>query len=109
MTVTADARDVLSDLKMGRADARVAAKSLAQGVIDDSASTQTPLTGVVYVVSGLYNEGTPECTFTIDEAGDIVFVAKFRAENGAPVTKRQHVSRDTLRSIVDDAPPGHRA
>ena len=108
MTVTADAKDVLSDLKMDRADARVAAKSLAQGIIDDSASTQAPLTGVVYVVSGLYNEGTPECTFTTDEEGDIVFAAKFRAENGAAVTKRQHVSRNTLRTIVDDAPPEHR-
>lgn len=105
MTVTKDAKDVLADLGMDRADARAAAKSIAQGMIDDSTSSQLPLTGVVYVVSGLYNEGTPECTFAADAEGDIVFTGKFRTENGAAVTKRKQVSRQTLRAIVDDAPP----
>lgn len=107
MTVTTDAQDVLADLGMDRADARLAAKSLAQGMIDDSASTQTPLTGVVYVVSGLYNEGTPDCTFTTD-GDEIVFAGTFRAEDGAAITKQKHLSRGALRAIIDNGPAEQR-
>ena len=104
MTVTADAQDVLADLGMDRDDALLTAKSLAQKIIDESASTSTPLTGVVYAVWGLYNEGMPECEFAVpDGEGDLVFSGKFRAENGDTVTKRQRVPPHDLRSIVEQA------
>lgn len=107
MTVPDDVQGVFADLEMNRGDARIAAKSLAQTIIDDSSAGQTPLTGVVYAVSGLYNEGVPECTFTTDDEA-VVFSGEFRTESGDVVTKRRRVSPSTLRALVDESPPNPR-
>lgn len=109
MTVTDGAKDVLADIGLDRDDTMVVAKCIAQQIIDDSASSDTPLTGVVYAVSGLYNEGTPECEFAAsDEQEGIVFSGEFRTETGETTTERRRVASDELRSIVDETPPGQR-
>lgn len=109
MTIANDARDVLADMGLDRDDTMVVAKCLVQQIIDDSESSDTPLTGVVYAVSGLYNEGMPECEFTAsDERDGVVFSGEFRTETGDTTTKRRRVESDELRSLVDEAPPGQR-
>ncbi|MFP4227425.1 MAG: hypothetical protein ACLFTE_01200 [Salinivenus sp.] len=101
MTVTDDAKDVLADLEMDRDDALLAAKSLSQQIIDDSASTQSPLTGVVYAVQGLYNEGTPECTFAAEEGPALVFAGTFRTADGDAVKRRRRLRPEELRAVVE--------
>lgn len=103
MTVTDDAKDALIDLGMDRDDALLAAKSVSQQIIDDSVAKQSPLTGIVYVVQGLYNEGTPECAFAVGEEGDFLFTGSFRTADGDAVKKRRRLRPEELRGLIERA------
>jgi len=110
MTITQDAKDVLDGIQVDREQALAVAKSIAQQVVDDSASTDTPLTGVVYAVWSLYNEGMPECKLAVpDGDGGVVFSGKFRTEEGHTTTRRRHLTSEELRTLIEEAPAGTRA
>jgi len=51
-------------------------------------------------VWGLYNEGMPECEFTTDEDGEIVFAGEFRTEEGDAVMRRRALDAEALRRAV---------
>lgn len=107
MTLTPKARDTLAKLGMDRDDALLAAKSLGQRMIEDSQATDTPLQGMVYDGWGLYDDGMPACRFTVPNGNDeIVFSGQFRAEGDTPfVERRQKISPDALKSLVEEAAP----
>jgi hypothetical protein len=83
MTISSEARTVFEEIGADHQDAGLAAKAIAQQIIDDSASEEQPLTGMVYDVWGLYNEGDPRCRFTAPYKNrDIVFSGLFRRADG---------------------------
>lgn len=63
MTIRETAREVFEDINIDRDDALIAAKALAQQIIDKSASTDEPLQGLAYDVWSLYNKGEPQLIF----------------------------------------------
>lgn len=100
MTISDDAKDVLNAQGLDRDDARVAAKCVGQQVIDDSAESEMPLTGMVYDVWGLYNEGMPECHISV-EGDEVAFTAQYRTEaNDARVERRRTVPAEALTDLA---------
>lgn len=105
MTIEENARDALEALSWTREDALLAAKSAAQTIIDDSQDSDTPLSGMVYDVWGLYNEGTPKCRWTKPyEDDDLVFSGQFRVtESDAMVVRRKVFTPEELQGMIDEA------
>ena len=64
MTISEEAQDAFEELGADHQDASRAAKAIAQQIIEASASEELSLSGLVYDVWGLYNEGSPRCRFT---------------------------------------------
>lgn len=105
MTLTEDAQALFRKHDLSRDDALLAAKSLGQTMIEDSQSSDTPLTSMVYEVWGLYDDGMPACRFTVpNETDDICFEGQFRTEASTPfVERRRTISPDALKTLVEEA------
>lgn len=108
MTISEEARAVFEEIGADREAALIAAKAIAQQIIGESAEDDEPLSGLVYDVWGLYNEGTPRCRFTAPyENRDIVFSGFFR-RNGADdsyVVRRKAFSQHELVELLRDSTP----
>lgn len=107
MTIDSDAQPIFDTLGFSREHLLLAAKSLAQDVIDDS--RDPVLCGLVYDVHGLYNDGQPKCRWTapFDDSDDLVFSGQFRIERGeeqedAFVARRLRLSPGDLEERVRD-------
>jgi hypothetical protein len=104
MTLTKDAKTVFDNAGLDRNDALLAAKTLGQQIIDDSASTETPLEGIVYEVWGLYDEGVPACRFQMSDDEEVEYEAYFRTKNGGAQVQRQRtLSLETLTTLIETA------
>lgn len=104
MTIDEQARSVLEPHGLDRERLLIGAKALAQQIIEDSASTDRPLTGMVYDVWGLYNDGQPKCRLTTSDDGDLVFTAQFHTENDdIHEVKRHSISVDELEQLCHPA------
>lgn len=110
MILTEEAQAVFAELGLDREDVLLGAKSMGQTMIEDSQSSDTPLSGMVYDVWGLYDPGIPACRFSVSEdTGEIVFEGKFRTESDPPfVERRRATSPEALKSLVSDAGPDAR-
>jgi len=108
MTLTTEAKDALAELGLDRDDALLAAKCIGQTMIEDSTSSDTPLKGMVYDGWGLYDDGMPACRFAVPNGnGEIVFSGQFRADGDTPfVERRETISPDALKTLVEEAAPG---
>jgi len=102
MTIGDDAREAFNELDLDREDLLLAAKSVAQSIIDDSRESDEPLSGMLYDVWGLYNDGMPKCRWTAPyENEDIVFSGQFRvAGSDAFVVRRKVITRDDLIDLL---------
>lgn len=103
MTISDDARTAFEEIGADHQDAGLAAKAIAQQIIDESASDEQPLTGLVYDVWGLYNEGSPRCRFTAPyENRDIVFSGLFRRtdEDDNFVVRRKVLSQNAMAELI---------
>lgn len=81
MKVDSNARERFEDLGIDRKAATLLAKSLAQQIIDESDGSDHPLSGIVYDVWSLYNEGIPRCRFTVEDETDAIrFKGVFRED-----------------------------
>jgi hypothetical protein len=102
MTIGDDAREAFNELDLDREDVLLAAKSVAQSIIDDSRESDEPLSGMLYDVWGLYNDGMPKCRWTAPyENEDIVFSGQFRVEGSdAFVVRRKVISRDDIIALL---------
>ncbi len=111
MTLTQDAKTALTDAGLDRDGALLAAKSLGQQIIDESASSNTPLEGMVYEVWGLYDEGRPACRFQMPNGDDeVVYEAHFRTEDGGtPVKRKRTLSIEALTTLVKETRQNHPA
>ena len=98
MTIGDDAREAFNELDLDRENLLLAAKSVAQSIIDDSRESDEPLSGMLYDVWGLYNDGMPKCRWTAPyENEDIVFSGQFRVEGSdAFVVRRKVISRQDI-------------
>jgi hypothetical protein len=103
MTISDDARTLFDRLDLQHDDALLLAKATAQRLIDESATGDRPLNGLVYDVWGLYNDGTPKCRFEApyENKEEIVFTGQFRraGEDGF-VVERTVLSLDDVRDIL---------
>jgi hypothetical protein len=104
MTIDDDAKQAFEALDLDRDTVLLAAKCVAQQIIDNSRADDTPLGGMVYDVWGLYNDGMPKCRWTSPyENDDLVFSAQFRVrEADAFVTRREVLSPDDFQAILQD-------
>jgi hypothetical protein len=104
MTVDDEARTAFETLGFDRDDLLVAAKCVAQRVIDNSQEEETPLNGLVYDVWGLYNDGSPKCRWTAPyDNDDVVFTGQFRVEGqDAFVVRRKVLPLSDIESVVRD-------
>lgn len=100
MTIRGDTKDILGRNGLSRDDALVAAKSIAQEIVDDSTSTDTPLVGIVYTVCGPYNDGMPSCTLTGNSSDKINFSGEFRTRSGGTVERRRTLDAETVRRLA---------
>jgi hypothetical protein len=101
MTLSSDAKDVFGAHGLDRDDARIAVKCVGQQVIDESAESETPLTGMVYDVWGLYNDGMPECHISV-EGDEVAFTAQYRTEaSDARVERRRTVPAEALADLAE--------
>jgi len=83
MTISEEAKKVFEEIGADRDVMLTAAKAIGQQIIDASKTDEQPLSGLVYDVWGLYNEGTPRCRFTSPyENRDILFSGFFRVDDG---------------------------
>lgn len=104
MTLTTEAKTAFTEAGLDRDDALLAAKVLGQQIIDDSASSDTPLAGIVYEVWGLYDEGMPACRFRMPDPDEVVYQGHFRTKNGGALVERQRtLSIDALMSLTKEA------
>ncbi|MES3629607.1 MAG: hypothetical protein PPP56_05515 [Longimonas sp.] len=102
MTIDEQARTTIEDLGLDRTELLIGAKAIAQEIIEESTSTDRPLQGMVYDVWGLYNDGTPKCSFATNKDGDLVFTAQFHTdENDVHEVKRRAISPDTLKQLCN--------
>lgn len=81
MTLNQPAQTLAQQHNLDRAQLLVGAKAIAQEIIDESQASDAPLQGLVYDVSGLYNEGEPRCTFDSPDSETFSFTGEFRAAN----------------------------
>ena len=104
MTISEDARDAFDRLGLTRDDVLLAAKSVAQSIINDSRESDTPLSGMLYDVWGLYNDGSPKCRWTAPyEDDDLVFSGQFRVDGSdALVVRRTVMSPADLDALIAD-------
>ena len=105
MTISEEAQTAFDEIGMDHQAASLAAKAIAQQIIDDSASDGPPLTGLVYDVWGLYNEGSPRCRFTAPyENRDIVFSGLFRRSNDDDsfVVRRKVFSQHAIVELLQE-------
>jgi hypothetical protein len=103
MTISEEARDVLDEIGADRRAALVAAKAIAQQIIGESEESDQPLSGLVYDVWGLYNEGTPRCRFTSPyENRDLVFAGFFHRNSGEEgfVVRRKAFSQHEMVELL---------
>ncbi len=110
MTISDEAKVALEEIGADHQDASRAAKAIAQQIIEDSAADEQPLTGMVYDVWGLYNEGSPRCRFTAPyENRDIVFSGLFRRDDDDDnfVVRRKVMSQNAVAELLrrNTAPP----
>lgn len=105
MTISEEARHTFEEIGADHTAAQVAAKALAQQIIEESATEAQPLTGLVYDVWGLYNEGTPRCRFTAPyENRDVVFSGLFRQSGDEEfVVRRKVVSQHEIVQLLRDS------
>lgn len=102
MTIDDQARSMLEPKGLGRDRLLIAAKALAQNMIEESASTERPLKSMVYDVWGLYNDGEPKCRLTTTDDGELVFTAQFHTENDdIHEVKRQAISVNELERLCN--------
>jgi hypothetical protein len=108
MTIDDTAREVFDDINIDRNAARVAAKAIAQQIIDESASTDKPLQGLVYDVWSLYNEGEPQCAFSAPyEDKRLVFTGTFEKEGESePVERRSVLTQSEVLSLLRELKEG---
>jgi hypothetical protein len=103
MTIGDEARPIFDTIGFTREGLLLAAKSVAQEIID---RTREPaLCGLVYDVRGLYNDGQPKCRWTAPYDDDeIVFTGQFRVEDGAEeeafVVRRVSLSPSALEDRI---------
>lgn len=105
MTISEGARDVLDEIGADRRAALMAAKAIAQRIIGESEDGDQPLSGLVYDVWGLYNEGMPRCRFTSPyENRDIVFSGFFHRNGNEEgfVVRRKALSQHELVELLRD-------
>jgi hypothetical protein len=102
MTTSEDAREVLKSLDVTREEAVLAAKSVAQQIIQESKGSDEPLSCMVYDVWGLYNEGSPKCRWTAPyESDDLVFSGQFRVKDtDSFVVRRKVLEADAVQQLV---------
>lgn len=102
MTIDEEAMPILDAHDLDREDLLLATKCIAQNIIDESAGSDTPLSGLVYDVWGLYNDGMPKCRWTAPyEDDDVVFSGQFRVTGeDAFVVRRKVLNADELLSVV---------
>lgn len=105
MTLTTDAQAALTNHGLDREDALIAAKVIGQAIIEESLSSDQPLSGMVYDVWGLYNEGMPACRFEVaDGEGSVRFVGKFRVKQGGEFAeRRRELLLEDLDALVKEA------
>jgi hypothetical protein len=81
MTLSDDAKARFDAMGLDYDAMLTLAKAAAQQIIDESQDADRPLTGLVYDVWGLYNDGTPKCRFEAPyDNDDLVFTGQFRRE-----------------------------
>jgi len=110
MTISEEAKTALEEIGADHQDASLAAKAIGQQIIAESAADEKPLTGLVYDVWGLYNEGSPRCRFTAPyENRDIVFSGLFRRTDDGDnfVVRRKVMSQNAIAELLQQntAPP----
>ena len=110
MTISDEAKSAFEEIGADHQDASLAAKAIGQQIIDESGDDEQPLTGLVYDVWGLYNEGTPRCRFTAPyENRDIVFSGLFRRtdDDDNYVVRRKVMSQNAIAELLcrNTAPP----
>lgn len=96
MTISSDAYDLLTEFDIDRDDVLLVSKGIAQKIIEDSQASDTPLSGLVYDVWGLYNDGMPKCRWTAPYEGtDVVFSGQFRVDGTDAFVVRREVMSAT--------------
>lgn len=110
MTIQDTARELFGDLGLDRDDVRVVAKSIGQQIVDESEQSAQSLTGMVYDVRTLYDEGMPVCNFEAPDAETVRFHAQFHAEDMDEQVKRRRVlDREEVQDLVDQLPTANGA
>lgn len=109
MTISEEAQKVFDEIGADRRAALIAAKAIAQQIIGESEDSEQPLSGIVYDVWGLYNEGSPRCRFTAPyENRDIVFSGFFHRNSSDEgfVVRRKALSQHELAELLRDCTRG---
>jgi hypothetical protein len=105
MTLHDGTKELFDDLGLDRTDVRVVAKSIAQQIIDDSKQSGSSLSGMVYDVRTLYDEGVPQCEFRIGDDETVRFRAQFHADGAdGQVDRQRTISVESLRDLVEQLP-----
>lgn len=106
MTIDDGAKATFETHGLDRDTALLAAKCVAQRIIEASEGTddEPVLNGLVYNVWGLYNDGMPKCRWTAPyENDDLVFSGQFRvADADTFVTRRTVLSPDDLQGVLQE-------
>jgi hypothetical protein len=104
MTISEDARALFDRLDLAREDLLLISKCVSQSIIADSKDADTPLSGMLYDVWGLYNDGSPKCRWTAPyENDDVVFSGQFRVEGSdAFVVRRKVLELSDLTGIIEE-------
>lgn len=111
MTIDATAQPTFDQHNLSRDDVLLAAKCVAQRIIDDSQDSDDmpPLSGLVYDVWGLYNDGMPKCRWTSPyENDDLLFSGQFRVDDDDTfVTRRAVLSPGDLDEVLTEVNVPH--